>query len=418
LQAASSWVFNTPAVVFDEYALNLYALTRITEYSSRVYLYLWNPRLKRQGFGNFIIVSSYLHGVVGMGSIVLYRERDGRVYTIDEPLDSNLDLNTVRLELGLPEYVDLNQRTVRRAAATIWFSINSPKLLAGSKNQPKEALYPLLIGGAAIKMLCESANQEGNPFNRSIGDIDFVVSKKDGSKFIQVLLNMSSVAGRAYHYFVTEGDRMFNALRAGTRYRVRAVEGVADGEAVVKTTDVFVEKMELRHTVKLEDEDFRQAKPNIYTVGAEKLLLTKAQVITELDKKSLPELEAAGQAFRILNYPYYKDSKLVIGMEQKDMMDLCALIHDRVLDVKSGPRLDPQRVSELLKKDQKFLLTVRLNLQNILDRSDWLRSKGLSEHQITKLNEATKSILNVLPNPDKKWDKPWWNTDVETPVIT
>jgi len=363
-------------------------------------------------------VSSYLHGVVGMGSIVLYRERDGRVYTIDEPLDSNLDLNTVRLELGLPEYVDLNQRTVRRAAATIWFSINSPKLLAGSKNQPKEALYPLLIGGAAIKMLCESANQEGNPFNRSIGDIDFVVSKKDGSKFIQVLLNMSSVAGRAYHYFVTEGDRMFNALRAGTRYRVRAVEGVADGEAVVKTTDVFVEKMELRHTVKLEDEDFRQAKPNIYTVGAEKLLLTKAQVITELDKKSLPELEAAGQAFRILNYPYYKDSKLVIGMEQKDMMDLCALIHDRVLDVKSGPRLDPQRVSELLKKDQKFLLTVRLNLQNILDRSDWLRSKGLSEHQITKLTEATKSILNALPNPDKKWDKPWWNTDVETPVIT
>jgi len=108
----------------------------------------------------------------------------------------------------------------------------------------------------------------------------------------------------------------------------------------------------------------------------------------------------------------------VIGMEQKDMMDLCALIHDRVLDVKSGPRLDPQRVSELLRKDQKFLLTVRLNLQNILDRAEWLRSKGLSEHQITRLNEATKSILDALPNPDKKWDKPWWNTDVETPVIT
>src|SRR5579875_2393902 len=115
-----------------------------------------------------------------MGSIVLYRERDGRVYTIDEPLDSNLDLNTIRLELGLPEYVDLNQRTVRRAAATIWFSINSPRLLAGSKNQPKEALYPLLMGGAPEKMLWEWANQKVNPLNGSIGDIDLVVRKKDG----------------------------------------------------------------------------------------------------------------------------------------------------------------------------------------------------------------------------------------------
>ncbi|MEM3798667.1 MAG: hypothetical protein QXH56_01090 [Thermoprotei archaeon] len=353
-----------------------------------------------------------------MGNIVLYRERDGRVYTIEEPLDSNVDLDMVHRELGLPDYVDFNQRTVRRAAVTIWVSVNSPRLLAGSKVQPKEALNPLLIGGGAIKMLCESANKEGNPFNRTIGDIDFVVNKKDSSKFIQVLLNMSNIVGRAYHYFVTEGDRMFNALRAGTRYRVRAVEGVLNSEAVVKTTDIFVEKMELRHTVKLEDEEFKLANANVYTVGPEKLLLTKAQVITEVDKKDLPQLEASGQAFRILNYPYYKENKLVIGMEQKDMMDLCALLHDRVLDVKSGPRLDPHRVSELLKKDQKFLLTVRLNLQNILDRSDWLRSKGLSENQITRLNEATKSILDSLPNPEKKWDKPWWNTDVETPIIT
>ncbi len=352
-----------------------------------------------------------------MGSIVLYRERDGRVYTIDEPLDSKIDLEVVRSELGLPSYVDFNHNTVRRAAATIWFSVNAPKLLGGSKNQPKEGVYPLLIGGAAIKMLCESANQEGNPFNRSIGDIDFVVNKKDGSRFIQLLLGMSAVTGKAYHYFVTEGDRMFNALRAGTRYRVRAVEGATNGEAIVKTTDVFVEKMELRHTVKLEDQDFRNAKTNVYTVGPEKLLLTKAQVITELDRKSLPELEAAGQAFRILNYPHYRENKVVIGMEQKDMMDLCALIHDRTLGVESGPRLEPKRVAELLRKDQKFLLTVRLNLQNILDRADWLKSRGLSEKQLSRLSEAVKTILDALPNPDKKWEKPWWNTDVETPVI-
>lgn len=349
---------------------------------------------------------------------MLYRERDGRVYTIEEPLNSEVELGRVRSELGLPDYVDLNQNTVKRAAVTIWFSANAPSLLAGRKSQPKEGLYPLLMGGAAVKMLCESANQQGNPLNRSIGDIDFIVSKKDGSKFIQVLQEMSSVVGRAYHYFLTESDKMFNALRAGTRYRVRAVEGVLNGEAIVRTTDIFVEKVELRHTVKLEEEDFRQAKTNIYTVGPEKLLLTKAQVITEVDRKSLPELEAAGQTFRILNYPYYKESKLIIGMEKKDVLDVCALLYDRVLDPKQGPRLDPHRLSELLRRDQKLLLTVTLNLQNILERSDWLRSVGLSERQISRVNEAAKTILDALPKPEKKWDKPWWNTDVETPIIT
>jgi len=40
LQATSSWVFNTLAVVFDVYARNLYALTHVTEYFPSVYLYL------------------------------------------------------------------------------------------------------------------------------------------------------------------------------------------------------------------------------------------------------------------------------------------------------------------------------------------------------------------------------------------
>ncbi|PSN82559.1 hypothetical protein B9Q01_07705 [Candidatus Marsarchaeota G1 archaeon OSP_D] len=45
LHATSSWVFKTLVVVFDVYALNLYALTRVTEYFPAVYLCLWDHRL-------------------------------------------------------------------------------------------------------------------------------------------------------------------------------------------------------------------------------------------------------------------------------------------------------------------------------------------------------------------------------------
>jgi hypothetical protein len=27
------------------------------------------------------------------------------------------------------------------------------------------------------------------------------------------------------------------------------------------------------------------------------------------------------------------------------------------------------------------------------------------------------SLFKELPKVDKKWDKPWWDTEVETPVI-
>jgi hypothetical protein len=31
--------------------------------------------------------------------------------------------------------------------------------------------------------------------------------------------------------------------------------------------------------------------------------------------------------------------------------------------------------------------------------------------------ERIEALLKELPTVDKKWDKPWWNTAVETPII-
>jgi len=31
--------------------------------------------------------------------------------------------------------------------------------------------------------------------------------------------------------------------------------------------------------------------------------------------------------------------------------------------------------------------------------------------------DRIQTLLERLPKVDKKWDKPWWNTAVETPLI-
>jgi hypothetical protein len=358
-------------------------------------------------------------GLRHLGSIVLYRDRDGTVHEIDEPLASKVNVEEIARELGLPSYIDTAYPTIQRAVVSVWAAMNAPKLFGDTaqKKGIKEPLSPLLIGGGAVKLLCPSANQPANPFNRSIGDLDFVTPKKEGGKFVFVLSNLSTVAGNLHHYFLTDSDNMFNALRAGTRYRIRVLDKVLNGEAVVKSTDILVEKIELRHTVKFEDE-FSRIRENLYTVGPEKLLVSKAQVINELNKKDLGLLEQAGQTFRVLTYPYYRDDYVIIGMEQKDFLDLCAVLYDRVVDTPDQLRLDAGRVARILKGDDKFLLTVRLNLENILNRSDWLKSVGLSERQVSRVHEAVGIVLSALPTVDKKWSKPWWNTDVETPIIT
>ena len=354
-----------------------------------------------------------------MGSIVLYKDRDGKVYQIDEPVTSKVDLGFVAQELGLPSYIDLKYPTVERGIVSIWASINAQRLFgeAAKKKGINGPLVPLLLGGVAVKMVSPSANRPLSPLNRNVGDIDFVVPKKMGDKLVFVLSNLSNVAGTRYHYFLTHSDTMFNALRAGTRYRIRALDRFIDSQPVIKSTDILVEKLEMRHVVKFDDRDFQAARSNFYTVGLEKLIISKAQVITDVEKKDESRLIEADQSFRFLEYPYYNANRLIIGMEEKDILDLCAVLLDRFEPTDVGPNIRPDKFSEMLKDDEKFRLTVKLNLENVIRQSDWLRSKGLGASEVAKIEEAASVLLRSLGTVNKKWSKPWWNTDVETPVI-
>jgi hypothetical protein len=69
-----------------------------------------------------------------------------------------------------------------------------------------------------------------------------------------------------------------------------------------------------------------------------------------------------------------------------------------------------------LEKDSKLALTVTLNLRNLVERPEIL-AKWLRKTEVVTVVDRIQALLCALPRVDKKWNKPWWNTAVETPII-
>lgn len=350
---------------------------------------------------------------------VLYQEVDGTPYEVELPLTSNVDPNELRGSLGLPSYIDLDYFPLKSAMVTLWATANAHRLhelhpRAFEKKVSDNPIPALLFGGAAIKILCKSANAGGS-LARHIKDTDFIVPKKQGMNFCKLLLGMDKAFGTQFKYFRTKGDVLFNAMRQGQRYRIRTINGVTEeGNPTVTVLDIFCDYIDLRHRIEVK-EAFGHCKENLFTIGLENLLLSKSQFIMDYPKSGAHVLKEHGQEFRVLPYPYYSPDKLVLGMEEKDTKDVCAIFLDHPIG-EAIEEISPNKMVKILEKDKKLALTVTLNLQNLMERTELLK-KWLKGSDITTVTNRTSELLNHLPKIDKKWDKPWWNTAVETPMI-
>jgi hypothetical protein len=350
---------------------------------------------------------------------VLYQDMDGTTYDVELPLTSNVDPNELRENLGLPSYIDLNYFPMRSAMVTVWASANAPKLHelyphAFEKRVSKEPIPALLFGGAAVKILCKSANS-GGALARSIKDTDFIVPKKQGIDFYKLLLNAHKAFGSQYRSFVTSNDRRFNMWRSGERYRVTTINGITEeGFPKITVLDLFCDRIDLRHKVEVKDV-FELYMENLFTIGLEHLIISKAQFILDLPKDAVEELRQHEQDYRILSYPYYAKDKIIVGMEEKDTKDMCAVFLDHEVGV-GAEKINSQKMRKIFEGDKKLGLTVTLNLRNLAEKPEVLR-KWLSEGEVSIVTEGIMVLLKELPVIDKKWDKPWWNTAVETPVI-
>ncbi len=354
-----------------------------------------------------------------MDKAVLYEEVGGERHEVNLPLTSHVDVRTLMKELGLPSYIDLEYFPMRSAIVTIWASQKARELHelypnVYEKRISKKPIAALLFGGAAMKVQCPHSNgKEG--LSRSIKDVDLIVHKKQGSKFCKLLLNMDKAFGTQYKYFSTKADRLFNAMRQGERYRIRTINGItSDGLPTVAVLDLFCDSIDLRHKIEVKD-SFESCRENLYTIGLENLILSKAQFIMDFPKADLNLLERQQQEFRILPCSWYPPDRVVLGMEEKDIKDVCAIFLDHSIGGGKA-EIDEQKMRKVLEKDKKLALTVRLNLQNLTKRIAHLE-KWVTASEASKIVDRIQGLLNVLPKVENKWDKPWWNTAVETPMI-
>jgi len=352
---------------------------------------------------------------------ILFRDYDGTTYELETPLSSRVDYEQIRKNLEVPDYVDRLNFQIERGLVTVWAGLNAHRMreLFPTVALPKvfkEPIPVLFFGGAAVRMLCQSANQPSGPFFRELNDIDLIAPRNLAQDLCKILLALGDLCGTRYHYFVTRSDRRFNAMRAGKRYRVRTIEKILEGDSVQSgVLDIFTDSIDLRHKVDVR-EVFRSPKENLYTIGVNSILLTKCQFIFDVHATVRDELVRQQLDYRILNYPHYRSDRLLIGIEEKDIKDLCALFLDHEIGEEEG-NVNPDKIRRILERDKKFLLTFRLNLENMLRNETLLREIGVPSADITQIFSRIQNVLDAIPKVEKKWSNPWWNVDVETPQI-
>ncbi len=359
------------------------------------------------------------------GKIVLYEEPGG-IYRVEVelPLSSKVkpeEFPKIRDELEIPSYVDLEYLPIKSALVMLTAARNAHQLHKEfpdvvRKRISKKPLDILIFGGGAFKLHCPSCNA-GGVFERELHDIDIVVPRKQGGAIRKLLLALSDLYGTMFLHFMSTSDRIFAMQRRGSRFRLRSIKTISneEGHPTVEVMDILTNEIDMRHTVNVEDELKEDPKKLLYTIGLEKMLATKCQFIMDMDKAVQKQLEEQGVLYRQLHYEHYKKDKIIIGMEKKDIKDVSAAFLDHPLG--EGPEtIDVEKMKQIL-SDKKILKTVRLNLENLLHNQDVLESAGASTSQISTITTKIEDLLEQLPKSDKKWSKPWWNLDVETPEI-
>jgi len=351
-----------------------------------------------------------------MVQITLYKDElnPQDMIAVETPLTNKVDASRVREELELPQYIDTDCFRIRKCLAILWTSGHAhkiheihPNIL--DKRICSEPINVCFLGGVAIKLHCPSSNVKG-PFFRHLNDVDMIVSRKRSGDFKKLLLKLGDICGSQYLNFMTSSERRFTALQAGKRFFMRTFDEIReDGTPRIGVMDVLLDKIEMCHTIDVAEE-LKNPKVNNYTIGLSKLLLSKAQYIKKISKQEAVELQECGENHRVLPYQY---ENTLIGMETKDIKDVAVLLLDHQFG-EGDDELDLERMARALERDRKLSLTVRLNLQNMLNNIDTIKDFGVTEDKMQIIRSRLEILLKEVPNQElTEWKKPWWNTFVE-----
>ncbi len=309
---------------------------------------------------------------------------------VDLPFAFRTPPALLRAELGLPDFVDVSDPTIARAVALL--------------HAVRSAAPPLALaffGGVANRLAVPASNDPTSGLKHPLHDLDLAVLKRQVRDVRAFLLRAHEIEGSALRFLETPGDRIFNSLGEGGRYRLHDLRSGDGGTFQVGTVDLIADEFRFCHRLDLR-EDLASAAERGGTLLPTTLFLAKLQFIQRVPASASPAV-----AERVLE-PYGRH-ELVIGPETKDRMDLVALLSE--FPIGAGPRaISLDRIREVLRADAGFHRTAKLNLA-LLARTPPLTTvaAALRDRVVPRLAEIQRTVDAIVPRRRfSLFSGPWW----------
>lgn len=271
--------------------------------------------------------------------------RRGERISLELPLTFRTPPSDAARALGLDQWVDLSDPIVARGVAIV--------AAAAHADPPLELA---VLGGVAHRMRCPSSNRPDTSLRRVLHDLDLACLHKEIRGVRAFLESVHEREGSALRFFATDGDRIFNSLGEGRRFRYHMVTDQRGTQVDLGTVDLLADEFRFCHRLDLRPE-VAAGRSNRGTLSLATLLLAKLQFI-----QRIPEEDAGRVAGRVLE-PFGRH-EVVIGPEAKDVQDILALLADHPL-AEGVDGISPSQLTSHLGSDDGLARTVSLNLRMV-----------------------------------------------------
>ena len=157
---------------------------------------------------------------------------------IDLPIRFRVAPEEMRRQLSLPPHIDLSDATVAKAVGLVY---------AARSLDP--ALPIAFFGGVATRLLCPASNEASLGLRRSLHDLDLACLHRQLKLVRQFLNEVGDREGSALKIFETPGDRVFNSLGEGRRFRFHDLAAEEDRQIDLGTIDLVADEFRFCHRI-------------------------------------------------------------------------------------------------------------------------------------------------------------------------
>ncbi len=336
-----------------------------------------------------------------VGEVVelLIDPRRGEKVAVELPVSYRRPPGEARARLGLADWVDLTDPIVAKAV-----------VLLDAVREADPPIHLAILGGVASRMRSRSSNDRALGLRRPLHDLDLACLHREVKAVRRFLTTAHEREGSGLQFFETAGDRIFNSLAEGRRFRYHMVIGQRGNEVDLGAVDLLADEFRFCHRFDLRPE-VQNAAAQHGTLSPALLLLAKLQFIQRIpgeDRAKVPHrvLEAFGR------------HDVVIGPEDKDVKDILALLADHPLT--EGPDgISPARLAELFAADGGLCRTAELNL-GMIGRSPILGGLPAPPGAIARSQlDAVRAICARSPAKRSRglFGGPWWEEVDATPSV-